>query len=301
MKLFVSHACENSDIVNDLVDLLQLGAGIAHNDIFCSSIKGKIPNGAYFVQYILSNLNAADLIVAVLSRAYFRSEFCIAEAGAAQARSLANTASFFSLIVPPVGFSNLDGVLYGVQSSAIQDAKELDGLRDRATKGMASPPSTATWNDKRDAFLAEVADKVDRQYATELLQLITVQDFYIDRSADPAIKYKSKIWIVFRNDTGETLEAAAPTWLAKTGDVPAQSPPGSAVQVEGPAGWERKSWQPEQPNVVVQAGRAFRVWIGLDQAFNDEDLRRRHETKRLGVLALPIRIHNKDVTLQLRP
>jgi hypothetical protein len=188
-------------------------------------------------------------------------------------------------------------VLYGVQSGRIVDRKALDGLHDRAIKGMVKPPPTSMWNDKRDVFLRAVASKVYRQIATEL---ITVQDVYPERSSDPAVTYKSKLRVVFRNDTGERLDVKIPAWVTTSGDVPIQQPPASSLQVEGPKGWERGNWQPESPAIGVPAGRAFRAWIGLDETFSDQDLRRRHETRRLGMLILPIKIHGHDVTIELR-
>jgi len=86
------------------------GTGIPHCDIFCSSTEGNIPNGAFFVQHILEQLAAADLIVLVLSESFLNSEFCIAEAGAAQVRQLAKTATLYTLIVSPIDFPDLDGV-----------------------------------------------------------------------------------------------------------------------------------------------------------------------------------------------
>ena len=42
---------------------------------------------------------------------------------------------------------------------------------------------------------------------------------------------------------------------------------------------------------------AFRVWIGLDWAVTDDDLRRRNEARNLGTMTLPITIDGQKVEL----
>ena len=100
---------------------------------------------------------------------------------------IAKTATFYSLIVPPVAFTDLDGVLYGVQSGSILDSKALDGLRDHVTRGATSVPPTSTWNEKRDNFLANAKEIVGLQLAYELLKNLIPQDVYFDRTTDPGI------------------------------------------------------------------------------------------------------------------
>src|SRR5579871_6867767 len=111
MKIFVSHADADKSLVTKFVDLLQLGIGVNHTDIFYSSQKGSVPNGDFFVQNIISELNTSDFVIALLSRSYFASHFCLAEAGAALSRKAAATCQFFSLVIPPARFSDLQGML----------------------------------------------------------------------------------------------------------------------------------------------------------------------------------------------
>ena len=131
MNLFISHADADKELATKFVDLLLLGIGVPHDNIFCSSSRGAIPNGSFFVQHILSNLNRADFVIALLTRSYFESHFCQAEAGAALARQTAGVCEFVSFVVPPVTFSELDGALYGRQSGSILDLPALGELRDR--------------------------------------------------------------------------------------------------------------------------------------------------------------------------
>jgi hypothetical protein len=109
MKIFISHATADQELAEALIELLQLGAGVPHSVIFYS--KHDIPNGDYFVQTILKALADADMIVSILSRSYFDSDFCIAEAGGGLMRRVAGIGKFYSLVVPPVTFGELGGAL----------------------------------------------------------------------------------------------------------------------------------------------------------------------------------------------
>jgi hypothetical protein len=213
MKIFVSHAVDDRKLVKEFVDFIQLGAGLQRNEIFCSSLAGSIPNGAFFVQHILKELQAADLIICILSRSYFESEFCLAEVGAAQARRVAGSATIYSLIVPPVTYADLQGVLYGVQSGSILKAQALGELRDILTAGRADFPGTPTWDENRDSFLELANNIIGRNRATELLNQIHVQDIFIERSkGNPNIKVENKLRLVFNNGTGKEIEVGPANW-----------------------------------------------------------------------------------------
>lgn len=141
MKIFISHAVRDRDLASKFVDLLQLGIGVARNQIFFSSYAGSIPNAEYFVQSILTELNGSDLVIAKLSRAYFKSEFCLAEAGAALAARERGEVKFYSLVVPPVEFGDLGGVMYARQTGLITTPGALEELR-KVFRGLLSMVAT---------------------------------------------------------------------------------------------------------------------------------------------------------------
>lgn len=60
-RIFVSHAASDEELVEDFVDLLQVGVGVHPDDIFCSSLPGmNIPTGIAFVEYIKSKIAKPD-------------------------------------------------------------------------------------------------------------------------------------------------------------------------------------------------------------------------------------------------
>jgi TIR domain len=144
--IFISHATADKELVDALVDLLQTGIGVPHDQIFCTSLEGHgIPEGEDFADFIRDKLQGAGHVIMVITPRYYESAFCLCELGATWIQS----GSAFPLIVPPLGFSDMKAVLSGVQAGLINDASKLDNLRDR----LGSSVPTAKWNAKRDVFL----------------------------------------------------------------------------------------------------------------------------------------------------
>jgi hypothetical protein len=129
---------------------------------------------------------------------------------------------------------------------------------------------------------------------------LRVLDVYPDINTKPEINYKSKLRVVLRNDTGHDLDVGRPRWVVEPGDVPFQKPFVSALQVEGSDGWEADHWQPEAGEVHVRPSQVFRTWIGLDQRFSASELRRRHESRRLGILVLPVKFDGRPTDTRQR-
>lgn len=81
MKIFISHASKDREIVLKFVELLKTTN--QEIEIFCSSEEGSIRAGENFVEIIFEKLNDSDLFIPILSTEYFKSRFCMIELGAA--------------------------------------------------------------------------------------------------------------------------------------------------------------------------------------------------------------------------
>jgi hypothetical protein len=156
-RVFVSHASVDAKLVGGLVDLLKLGIGLAHEDLFCTSEKGGAPEvGRCFTEEIRRHLKDATCVVAVLTEAYWKSPVCVAELGAAwyDRKKL-----LLPLLVPPQDYKDLLGVANQTEALKVDFPKDLDRMRDElATRlGMHGKVPTATWNAKKDAFIASLS------------------------------------------------------------------------------------------------------------------------------------------------
>ena len=73
MKIFVSHATKNKDIVLKFAEFLE--AINSDIKVFCTSEKGSIVGGSNFVDEIFHELDDSDLFIPVLSNEYYESKF----------------------------------------------------------------------------------------------------------------------------------------------------------------------------------------------------------------------------------
>lgn len=154
--LFISHASNDRAIVEGFVDLLESGIGVPHRQIFCSSLKGQnVKPGADFVASIREQLSGAKAVIALLSESFYASAFCMCELGGVW---LACNNNMLPVIVPPLGFNSMKGILGNLQASRLGNGEDLDELRDRIVDmlGIEAHP-TPRWNTKRQQFL----DKLD--------------------------------------------------------------------------------------------------------------------------------------------
>jgi hypothetical protein len=153
-RLFISHAAKDEGLVEEFVDLLQVGIGVHPDDVFCSSLPGmNIPTGKAFIEHIRSQVINPELVLLVITPNFLRSQFCNNEVGATWALSL----PIHPLLVPPIGFADVRGVLDGMQSAKLDDKEALNDLRDDLTEKFGLKPfKTSHWERKRDKFLARL-------------------------------------------------------------------------------------------------------------------------------------------------
>lgn len=296
MKVFVSHADGDKLIALPFVQLLRNGIRIS--DIFCSSTKGAIPNGHFFVQHILSELQRSNCTVSLLSPNYLKSQFCIAELGSARVSQFEGNSSFNSFIVPPTKYGDLSGMLFGVQSEFLDDLSALDGLCSK----LGGVPTDIAWLTARNIFQEAIKLTFDERKAEALLSELIIHDFQLEPAIDTKIEYKSKIRVQMKNNTGFTIDVGNLEWLAKSSDVPLQIPQQrfDVLQLEKSPGWHKNSWENTAPQIKVPPGGVFRLWLGLHQAFSVDELRRRHEGQLLGTLTLRIGINGTTLTWSKR-
>ena len=81
MKIFVSHASKNEEIVLRFAEFLE--AVSVEIEVFCSSEKGSIGVGRNYIEDIFEKLNVCDLFIPILSPEYYKSKFCMIELGVA--------------------------------------------------------------------------------------------------------------------------------------------------------------------------------------------------------------------------
>jgi hypothetical protein len=280
MRIFISHATADREIVGRLIDLLVKGAGVLRSDIFCTSAVGLgARNGEQFVNEILGNLDSAELVIAVLSQEFFASPFCLAEVGAAQVRKrIKKNVKFHALLIPPAEYeTHLVGVLYGVQAGKIDAGETIDELKDQIAN-----VKTPEWNAHRPSFLLEVKGIIDRSRLLSLLDKMTVTDTEFEFPTNPPAWYVRKLRVCIRNETSRVVELSNPNWCPEIAGAGIQHPYLSRYQRRVGANWDRN----EVESITLQPGEEARLWLGLDNHKTPEELRMLHANRMMGTLEI---------------
>lgn len=153
-RVFISHATEDRELADKLVDLLQLGTDVGRKQVFCSSRRGTgIPAGSDFVRYIVEQMRDTVIVVQLVSPSFLASSFCMRELGA----QWISEKDSFPLLVPPSDLDDVRTVLGVTQVERINDPAALDSLHDRIRAALHLNPDTAQWTRKRDDFLKMIA------------------------------------------------------------------------------------------------------------------------------------------------
>lgn len=153
-KIFISHATKDKEIVEEIIDLLET-IGINPTQIFCSSFEGYgIPLGNNFLDTIKEELSAEVLVLFVLTKNFYESKVCLCEMGAAWALSKAH----IPIVVPPLSYSDIQGVIPLTQGLLINDIPKLNSLKEKLEKDFSIEQNIAlnNWERKRDRFLANI-------------------------------------------------------------------------------------------------------------------------------------------------
>ena len=153
-KVFITHSTRDKKLADQLVDLINTGIGVPHNEIFCTSLEGLgIPQGTSdFKEYIRKELDGCEAVIALISANYYASPFCMCELGALWV--LAKT--FFPILVPPTDFDDLRGVLSGTQCCKLTDDATPSMLYTRLSKLTLNPVPIERWDVKKRSYLRKL-------------------------------------------------------------------------------------------------------------------------------------------------
>jgi hypothetical protein len=149
-KVFISHSTSDKALADLLQALIETGIGLAHNEVFCTSLEGLgITDGTPdFKEYIRVELEGCDTVVALISPNYYASPFCMCELGAVWVLAK----NFFPILVPPIDFKDLRGVLVGMQCRKLVDQGTASALYTRLSKLIPNPVPIERWDIKKEIF-----------------------------------------------------------------------------------------------------------------------------------------------------
>ncbi|NKW95873.1 toll/interleukin-1 receptor domain-containing protein [Bacillus toyonensis] len=131
---FISHSTKDHELVDQLITFLQLALKIDRDTIYCTSAEGtkNIGYGENFIENIKEHVTDTKMVICIFTPNYFKSEFCLAELGAAW---ILNT-NVFPIIIPPTHYSILGKTPLGaaMQSLTIKTADDIVRIADHFRK-----------------------------------------------------------------------------------------------------------------------------------------------------------------------
>jgi SAM-dependent methyltransferase len=155
-EIFISHSSQDRELINQVVDLLETGAGVNGEGIFASSVEGRdIPSSVDYRAYIKQTITDAALSIFLLTPNFYRSPFCMAELGAAWVLD----SPMLVFTVPPLKPEEITDVAGSLQLEELHTQKSLDKLRDLLGTNLGVKGRVTRWNSKRDEFLTWLGDQ----------------------------------------------------------------------------------------------------------------------------------------------
>jgi hypothetical protein len=160
-KVFISHASKDADIVEELIEILE-SIGLDSNQIFCTSFEGYgIELGESFLDSIKGELASDSLVIFILSRNFYESPVCLCEMGATWVLAKEH----IPVLVPPLDYSDVKGVIPLTQGLKINDPLKLNSLKTKIEELFAieKPLTFPTWERKRDRILSRIGHSIENQ------------------------------------------------------------------------------------------------------------------------------------------
>ena len=162
MKLFISHAGRDAEIVRKFVDLL-LKIGMREEDMFCSSVEGiDIPIQQNIYDYLRNLLNSEKIhVVFMLSDNYYQSPACLNEMGAAWVKRTDYTA----FLLPGFEYKDIEGAVdpRGISIKLDDDdlkvKNRLGQFKNQLMQNFGFSVSDIRWEQCRDEFLISIQPK----------------------------------------------------------------------------------------------------------------------------------------------
>lgn len=150
-KIFISHSSKDKGVIKSFSDhILQLGIGLSHEDIFCTSIEEMgITNGEDIRKHIRNNVKSADFSFLMISKNYKESEICLNEMGAVWA--VDNLVRYY--LLPNTEFKEIGWLCDTNMAEKICDPVSLDALEQELTGFYGLPHQGVSWSRHRQSFL----------------------------------------------------------------------------------------------------------------------------------------------------
>lgn len=162
-RAFISYSTKDQELAKCFIDFLQLGMGIQRGDIFCTAFSDALPTGENFIEKIRTEIEACSVVISLITEAYLKSSFCIAEMGVAWGMK---KCCFPLLLVP---YERLNTTpLCGMQMRRLDSPADISTIYDELFVHHINPGrQTAEFNKRLPGFISYVDNFQKGNYKIE--------------------------------------------------------------------------------------------------------------------------------------
>lgn len=157
-KVFISHSSNDSAIVEEVIEVLE-SIGLNSTQIFCTSFNGYgIDYGDNFLERIKNELDNNVLVLFILSENFYKSPVCLCEMGATWMK----TNTHIPILIPPLDFKDVKGVIPLTQGFAINDSLALSQFKGQIESifNIENILKISTWERKRDRIINRINKEI---------------------------------------------------------------------------------------------------------------------------------------------
>ena len=163
-KIFISHSTLNREVARAFVDFLQMGMGIAREEIFCTSYPNTLPTGEGFINKIKEELENCEAVIFLITEQYLKSQFCLAELGAAWGLGK----KIYPLLL--VNFEKIERTpLKGLQALFLNNENDISVVYDEfCSRGIISRPCTSEFMKRLPIFIQQLNVQINGDFLLEM-------------------------------------------------------------------------------------------------------------------------------------
>ena len=163
-KIFISYSSKNEELAKLLKDFLQMGMGIARDEIFCTADSYTLLTGEEFIESIRNGIEKSEAVILLITEEYLKSQFCLAEMGAAWY----SQKKVYPLLT--VKYELLENTpIKGLQMRRLDASRDIGAVYDEFYKNeIITSRCTPEYMERIEPFISQVKTILNGEYLLEM-------------------------------------------------------------------------------------------------------------------------------------
>ncbi|MBD5131216.1 MAG: TIR domain-containing protein [Clostridiales bacterium] len=163
-KVFISHSSKDEGFVVKLAQFFEL-LGVAHNNVFCSSIEGQgVKHGKKIEEAVRNEIIEDRVLIYIISKNFLSSNYCLNELGAGWilADNRTQSKNLFHIKLPDISFDDIKGFISGGDKCTECDEKSMTAFVEEFEEVLGlSPKKPTEYRNLVDNFIKDTQSFID--------------------------------------------------------------------------------------------------------------------------------------------